>query len=392
MNILKTRGIEYKYPDGTHALKGIDLSIEKGKKIVIMGKNGAGKSTLFLHLNGILKPVSGEVVYEGKTIKYNKDTLVRLRSSVGIVFQNPDDQLFAPTVLQDVAYGPLNQGLDSRTARERSLWALKVVEMEDYINKPPHFLSGGQKKRVAIAGILAMGPEVIILDEPLSDLDPAGKDEVKEILEELNIMGKTVIISTHDPELAYAWGDHIYIMKNGTILDHGNTEEIFADIELLKKAEMNLPPVLEIYHQLMDRGIISRLPSPRNALELVNRISNELMAHMVHPRGSLYVLEVGGLGQDILESIMIEKNISHLGAMGTKAKFFARNKGIDLDFSHDVINNCLLKAMGGQNTLIITSGKMVQHTRRRVEDYNLESRENIMVEILPSLEIPIDSR
>ena len=199
--ILETKDLKYNYPDGTEALKGISIQIHEGEMISLIGTNGAGKSTLFLHFNGIIEPTSGTVEIEGEELKYNKKSLLKARSKVGIVFQNPDDQLFAPTVIEDVSFGPMNMGLSEEEVKARSLDALEKVGMADYTKKAPHHLSGGQKKRVAIAGILAMQPRIMVLDEPTSGLDPKGASKIMQLLYDLNREGMTIIISTHDVDL-----------------------------------------------------------------------------------------------------------------------------------------------------------------------------------------------
>ena len=172
--MLKVNNVSFSYDDGTQALKNVNLEVKKGEMVSLLGKNGAGKSTLFLHFNGIIEADSGEIIIDGEPLKYDKQSLIKFRQKVGIVFQNPDDQLFAPTVEEDVAFGPLNLGLSQEETQKRVTEALKKVDMDGFERKAPHHLSGGQKKRVAIAGILAMQPEIMVLDEPTSGLDPKG--------------------------------------------------------------------------------------------------------------------------------------------------------------------------------------------------------------------------
>ena len=162
MKVIETKDITYEYPDGTKALDKVNFNVDDGKIVALLGPNGAGKSTLFLHFNGILSPSTGSVLIEEDTVKYNKKDFMQIRQKVGIVFQNPDDQLFAPTVLEDVAFGPMNMGLDKQEVEVRVKEALLRVGMEGFEKKPPHHLSGGQKKRVAIAGILAMKPKIMV--------------------------------------------------------------------------------------------------------------------------------------------------------------------------------------------------------------------------------------
>ncbi|VVB95929.1 putative ABC transporter ATP-binding protein [uncultured archaeon] len=272
MDIIKTEGLEYAYPDGTQALKGISIAIEKGSKVALVGNNGAGKSTLFLHFNGTLRPTRGMVIIEGKPIKYDSKSLINLRTKVGMVFQDPDDQIFAPTVKQDVAFGPLNLDLPRDEVDRRVKYALKSVGMEAYADKPPHFLSGGQKKRVAIAGVLAMEPEIIVMDEPTSALDPQGSLDIIEILDELNADGKTIIFSTHDIDLAAMWANSICVLNEGKIIKHGTPDQIFADHTMISETGLRLPTFVQTFRELKVRGI-SGGDSPLTMLNFVESVS-----------------------------------------------------------------------------------------------------------------------
>ena len=246
MKIIEAVNIRYTYPDGTEALKGIDFHAKKGEVVALLGPNGAGKSTLFLHFNGILQPTSGKVLVDGKEIDYSKSGLIKVRQKVGIVFQNPDDQLFAPRVDEDVAFGPLNMGLDEDEVEERVKDALRKVGMSGYEDRPPHHLSGGEKKRVAIAGILAMKPDIMILDEPTSGLDPRGASQILRLLHELNEEGMTIIISTHDVDLAPLYSDRIYIISGGEIISEGTPGDVFSDIDTIRGANLRLPRIAHL--------------------------------------------------------------------------------------------------------------------------------------------------
>jgi len=241
MNIIEAKNVTYLYPDGTKALDKINFSVENGQMVSLLGNNGAGKSTLFLHFNGIFKPESGEILVDDEKLKYDKKSLLKVRQKVGIVFQNPDDQLFAPTVEEDVAFGPLNIGLSQEETKKRVTDALSRVGMEGYEKKPPHHLSGGQKKRVAIAGILAMDPEIMVLDEPTSGLDPKGASKILKLLYELNNEGMTIIISTHDVDLVPLYSNKVNIIKDGRIIKVGTPHEVFDDIKLIREADLRLP-------------------------------------------------------------------------------------------------------------------------------------------------------
>lgn len=251
---LSTKNLSYTYPDGTHALKNINMEIYKGQKVAIMGPNGAGKSTLFSHFNGLTEPTSGHVEVDGKAIKYDRDTLLEVRQKVGIVFQDPNDQLFAPTVKEDVAFGPMNLGLDYEEVERRVDEALTMVGMEQYMDKTPHHLSGGQQKRVAIAGIIAMRPEIMILDEPTAGLDPEGVEKVLDILNNLNKEGMSIVISSHDIEMVNEFAEKIFVLNNGEILESGDKHEIFSNKELLKKAHLKAPITTEILYTLKEKG------------------------------------------------------------------------------------------------------------------------------------------
>ena len=252
---LSTENLSFTYPDGTQALKNINIEIEKGEKVAIIGPNGAGKSTLFSHFNGLTEPTSGCVKIEGKAISFEKDELLKVRQKVGIVFQDPNDQLFAPTVKEDIAFGPMNLGLSYGEVEKRVEDALKMVGMENYEDKTPHHLSGGQQKRIAIAGIIAMKPEIMILDEPTAGLDPDGVEKVLNIMNQLNKEGMTLIISSHDIDMISKYADKIFILYNGEIIESGNKNKIFSDMELLKKAHLRTPITTEILYNLKESGL-----------------------------------------------------------------------------------------------------------------------------------------
>jgi cobalt/nickel transport system ATP-binding protein len=246
MNVIETKDVSYNYPDGTSALKNVNFQAPKGKIVALLGPNGAGKSTLFLHFNGILRPASGTVLVEKNTLTYDKKDLMQVRQKVGIVFQNPDDQLFSPTVQEDVAFGPLNMGLDPDEVEKRVAEALKRVGMEGFEKKPPHHLSGGQKKRVAIAGILAMSPEIMVLDEPTSGLDPKGASQILRILYDLNKEGMSIVISTHDVDLVPLYASKVYIISEGHIIKEGTAEKVFGDVETIRGVNLRLPRIAHL--------------------------------------------------------------------------------------------------------------------------------------------------
>lgn len=372
--VLEARDICYSYSDGLAALKDLNISIEEGKKIALVGPNGAGKSTLMLMFNGILRPTAGEIVFRGEPLKYNSSALRDIRRKVGMVFQNPDDQLFAPTVYQDIAFGPANLGFPKEKIERYVAYALAYVGLEGFERRPPHHLSGGEKKRAAIAGVLAMEPEVMILDEPTSNLDPASSEEMMEMLDEINCGGKTIVISTHDVDLAYRWADEVILMDNGRLLYAGEPSFVFADSELVARARMKLPLVMDIYRELADRGIINGSKPPRNVLDLIDIAETISQAKM--PRkipGAIYVCNAETASANPASVKALGEKVDYIGAMGTSAKLMATHEKIDLDFTYGVIDKCILKALAGKSSLILTSEGMVNHTLKRIKDYGAEA-------------------
>ena len=248
--ILQVKNLSYSYNDGHKALNNVSLEIEKGDMVCLLGKNGAGKSTLFLHFNGIFEPNEGEIFIEDKLLKYDKKSLMDVRQKVGIVFQNPDDQLFASTVEEDVAFGPLNIGLSQEETEKRVNDSLKIVGMEGFNKKAPHHLSGGQKKRVAIAGILAMKPDIMVLDEPTSGLDPMGASKILKLLKDLNKEGMTILISTHDVDFVPIYSNKVFIMDEGEIIKKGSPKEVFNDLEVIRGSDLRLPKITHLFEVL----------------------------------------------------------------------------------------------------------------------------------------------
>ncbi|RCG31808.1 ABC transporter ATP-binding protein [Sphaerisporangium album] len=233
---LSVRRLAYAYPDGTQALFGVDLTIGRGERVALLGPNGAGKTTLVMHLNGILTAGHGTVEVAGLPV--GKDTLGEIRRRVGLVFQDPDDQLFMPTVREDVAFGPANLGVRGAELEHRVREALERVGLPDVADRPPHHLSFGQRRRVAVATVLAMRPEILVLDEPSSNLDPASRRELAEVLRSLDV---TVLMVTHDLPYALELCERSLILSGGVIAADGPTREILADDALLAAHRLELP-------------------------------------------------------------------------------------------------------------------------------------------------------
>jgi cobalt/nickel transport system ATP-binding protein len=254
MNIIETRDLTHVYRGKIKALDGINFSAKPGERIAIIGANGAGKSTLFKHFNGILKPTSGDVFLKGEPV--NKKNILEVRRTVGLVFQNPDDQIFAPTVKQDVAFGPMNLGLPPEVIEKRVREALELVHLNGFEERAPHHLSTGEKKKVAMAGILAMQPEVLVLDEPTAGLDPGGALRLIRLINDMNrYLGITIITATHEVDIVPLLADRVCIMSGGRIIGDGTPQEIFSTDELIKKTHLRLPIVAQLLELLKNEGV-----------------------------------------------------------------------------------------------------------------------------------------
>ncbi len=250
MKIIETKNLCYSYDDGKRALDNVSVSFERGKITAVLGANGAGKSTLFLNLNGILKPSSGEIYFKGQLVKYDKKSIREMRKNVGIVFQDPDDQLFSASVEKDISFGAVNLGLLEDEVRRRVNEAMEKTGVTELKEKPVHALSFGQKKRVAIAGVLVMEPEIIILDEPTAGLDPRGVSELMRLLEKLCAEGATIVMATHDIDTAAVYMDYAYVLDGGKIIAEGAKSEIFSNPEMLRSHNLRLPRISHLLEVL----------------------------------------------------------------------------------------------------------------------------------------------
>ena len=249
MKAIETTNVTYTYHDGTKALNNLSFTVEKGENMAILGPNGAGKSTLIHHFNGLLMPTSGKVVVLGKeVVNANLDWV---RQTVGLVFQDPDDQLFARTVGEDVAFGPINLGLPAEEVKARVKWALEATEITELEHKGTQNLSTGQKRRAAIAGVLAMKPEIMILDEPMANLDPRTASKVLKLLLQLNKeLGITLIIATHDLDMVPLFANKICILNRGQIALEGPPVEIFAKADMIRGMDLRLPRITHLFEIL----------------------------------------------------------------------------------------------------------------------------------------------
>ena len=258
MEIIKTSELVYRYPveEGEtpqNALDGVDLTIEKGSFVVVLGHNGSGKSTLAKHMNAVLVPASGKVLVDGIDTA-EEENLLEVRRRVGMVFQNPDNQIVANVVEEDVAFGPENLGVPTEEIRKRVDASLKAVGMEQFADHAPHMLSGGQKQRIAIAGVIAMTPECIVLDESTAMLDPAGRQEVLDTVQYLNReRGITVILITHHMNEA-VYADRVVVMDHGKVAMDGAPMEILTQVERLRALGLSAPPTVQLLDALGREG------------------------------------------------------------------------------------------------------------------------------------------
>ncbi|MEM3383332.1 MAG: ATP-binding cassette domain-containing protein [Nitrososphaerales archaeon] len=270
---IEVKDLSYSYPDGFLALDRVSLKVILNERVAILGPNGAGKSTLLMLISGLLKPSKGSIHILGRPIDEN---IHKIRSEIGIVFQDPDDQLFCPTLWEDVTFGPLNMGLSEDEVVKRGKEALRMVGLDGYEERAPHHLSAGEKKKAAIATVLVMKPKILILDEPTANLDPKGKKELVKIIDNLHKNQKiTLIIATHDMDFIPLIADRAYIL-NKRIIAEGNLEDIFSDSDMMMKAGLDLPTVTRLFefiNEFMGSDKVKPIPlTIEQALQEIKRL------------------------------------------------------------------------------------------------------------------------
>ena len=270
--VLALDAVEHAFADGSIGLRGCSLSLERGMRHALLGANGAGKTTLLQHLNGLLRPTSGTLRMDDQPFDYSRKGLAELRRRVGLVFQNPDRQLFSAQVEEDVSFGPLNLGLDVATVRARVASALAAVGLQDHGQRAVHHLSFGQKKRVCIAGVLAMEPEVLLLDEPMAGLDAPMQHELALLLDRLAARGVTVLLSTHDVDFAYRWADRIHLMAEGGVIASGPAQQVARNDDALRAAGQRPPAALALHALLAARGVLPHAAAPRSIDALLDAL------------------------------------------------------------------------------------------------------------------------
>lgn len=273
--IVSVRNLCYSYEGSHDALRGINMDIRIGEKIAVVGSNGAGKSTFFLNLNGVLTPDQGDIVYQGQKISRKKQDLMQLRRAIGIVFQEPDNQIIATTVMGEVSFGPMNLKLPRQEVLRRVEEALADMNICQFKDRAPHYLSGGEKKRVTIADIIAMHSEVIIFDEPTASLDPLNVMMLEEALAKLEKQNKTLIISTHDVDFAYRWAERVVVFCGGKIIADDTPVKVFTDETVLTRANLKKPMLLEVQELLIKQGILHENDGHPRDIPALKNIFNE---------------------------------------------------------------------------------------------------------------------
>ena len=271
--MFKINNLTYQYDKKRKALDNITMDFNNGDIIGIIGSNGSGKSTLFNNLMGILKATQGEILYKNRQLKYDKKSLYNLRKEVGIVFQDPEKQIFYSMVYDDLAFALRNIGTDEKTIKTRINKALEAVNGEEFIDRPVHSLSFGQKKRVAIASVIAMENNIVLLDEPTAGLDPESTRAIVNIIKTMYEKGKKIVITSHDMNLIYDICDYVYVLNQGKIINEGNVEEVFIDEKKIEEAGLELPWLVKLNKNM-------NLPLFRKEEDLYNYWSENMECHL----------------------------------------------------------------------------------------------------------------
>ena len=366
--IIETVDLTYWYAGNDRpSLDKVNIRIRKGVKTIILGGNGAGKSTLFYHFNGVFEPSSGTVSFDGDVVKHRRKALRALRSKVSVVLQNPDDQIFGQTVEEDVAYGPSNLGLPEDEIRRRVDHAINLVGLDAYRDRNALKLSYGQRKRLARAGALAMEPEVLVMDEPTAGLDPQMALEVMELAEQLHHNGTTVVISTHDVDLAYAWADEIHVLRKGELIYSGPSEDFYMDAVRVYTTGVMQPSMFLINKGLCDMRGEPEAPFPRTETQLVSKMASG-------PKGRFIVIPV----RDRMTDSMIEAAQCRacgrvvVGLYGYVARSLLYESMLPVDYVFDGFESCMSECLMGRDALLLCDADcvdLIEQKIRRLQDF-----------------------
>ena len=360
---IETVDLTYWYSGNDWAsLDDVSIKIRKGVKTVILGANGAGKSTLFYHFNGVFKPSAGSVSFNGEVISYRRKALRALRSKVSVVLQNPDDQIFGQTVEEDVAYGPTNLGLDDDEIESRVSRALRLVGLDDLRDRNTLKLSYGQRKRLALAGALAMEPEVLIMDEPTAGLDPQMALELMELAEQLHHSGTTVVISTHDVDLAYAWADEIHVLRRGELIYSGRSEEFYSDPIRVYTTGVMQPSMFLINKSLCDLRGQPEAPYPRTETQLISKMASG-------PKGRFRIMPVS----DRLDKYMVDAAVDEVGGdlaiglYGAVTRSMLFDSMLPVNYVFDGFESCMSECLMGRDSLLLCDADCVDLILAKME-------------------------
>ena len=366
--IIETVDLTYWYAGNDRpSLDKVNIRIRKGVKTIILGGNGAGKSTLFYHFNGVFEPSSGTVSFDGDVVKHRRKALRALRSKVSVVLQNPDDQIFGQTVEEDVAYGPSNLSLPEDEIRRRVDHAINLVGLDAYRDRNTLKLSYGQRKRLALAGALAMEPEVLVMDEPTAGLDPQMALEVMELAEQLHHNGTTVVISTHDVDLAYAWADEIHVLRKGELIYSGPSEDFYMDAVRVYTTGVMQPSMFLINKGLCDMRGEPEAPFPRTETQLVSKMASG-------PKGRFIVIPV----RDRMTDSMIEAAQCRacgrvvVGLYGYVARSLLYESMLPVDYVFDGFESCMSECLMGRDALLLCDADcvdLIEQKIRRLQDF-----------------------
>ena len=360
-NIFEVQNVTFAHnPNLPPVMDGFNLEIEQGVRTAILGANGAGKTTLFYTLTGVHKPQAGQVLYNGEPIEYSKQGLMRVRSDVAVVLQNPDEQIFCSLVEEDIAFGPLNIGLDREEVERRVEKALRDVRMVGFNRRPLQQLSGGQRKRVAIAGALAMQPKVMIMDEPTAGLDPQAAVEVMELAEKMTLSGVTVLISTHDIDLAYKWADQSCVLRQGKIEFRGNTDEFYSDTETVYKCGLLTPSVFSMNKDITTINGMEQAPYPHNICEFTAKFGG------IKKTGKLLLVPTepdDALGK--YEELTKDIGGDAVGIYGSDVRYELRDK--DIEYRFEGLDSCFTQAVKGRDSILFYDSIYKSTMQRQID-------------------------
>ncbi len=358
MAILDIKNMYHSYEEGVYALSDVSVMLKKGERVAVLGNNGSGKSTFFLCCNGVLKAESGQILLNGKQISYKRKELLLLRRAVGLVFQDADDQIIASTVEEEISFGPMNLGLHKAAVQERVTQSIEYMGLESLRKRPPHELSGGEKKRVSIADILAMESEIILFDEPTASLDAQNTRVLVQILHRLHEQEKTLVVSTHDIDFAWNWADRVIVFHAGKILRDGSPEQVFSDEKVLQTAGLRRPILCEVTRMLKQQGIL-RTPfsAPKELSELEGLLSKEkeMDKRGVQAMQGILVVSFGTGYKGAQSSIeAVEKTIEeHFGNHKIRRAFTSgmiikklASRGIHVDTVSEALQHFLQEGIG----------------------------------------------